>query len=105
MSYSLDTPYSNQVIFLNSNNSVFKNIDGGDSEYVYSFTTPIELPISTNMLISVTDAQLPNVIPNVTSANNKISFSIPTFSPVYQPPPQMEMNFGTYIYNKVDGFQ
>ena len=80
MSYSLDTPYSNQVVFLNSSNSVFKNIDGGDSEYVYSFTTPIQLPINTNMLISVTDAQLPNVIPNVTSANNKISFSIPSFS-------------------------
>jgi hypothetical protein len=32
------------------------------------------------MLISVTDAQLPNVIPNITSANNKISFYLPTFS-------------------------
>ena len=79
MSYALETPYSNQVIFLNSANSVFKNIDGA-GEYTYSFTTPIQLPINTNMLISVTDAQLPNVIPNVTSANNKISFSIPTFS-------------------------
>ena len=29
----------------------------------------------------------------------------PTFTPIYQPAPQMEMNFGTYIYNKVDGFQ
>ena len=29
----------------------------------------------------------------------------PTFTPVYQPAPQMEMNFGTYIYNKVDGYQ
>ena len=70
--YQLDTPYSNQVVFLNSANSVFKNIDG-DGEYVYSFTTPIQLPINTNMLISVSDAQLPNVIPNVTSSNNKIS--------------------------------
>ncbi len=29
----------------------------------------------------------------------------PSFTAVYQPPPQMEMNFGTYIYNKVDGYQ
>ncbi len=29
----------------------------------------------------------------------------PSFTEVYQPPPQMEMNFGTYIYNKVDGYQ
>ena len=77
--YQLDTPYSNQVVFLNSANSVFKNVDG-EGEYVYSFQTPIQLPTNTNMLISVTDAQLPNVIPNVTSANNKISFSVPTFS-------------------------
>ena len=78
--YALDTPYSNQVVFLNSSNSVFKNIDGGGGDYVYSFQTPIQLPTNTNMLISVSDAQLPNVIPNVTSANNKISFSVPTFS-------------------------
>ena len=32
------------------------------------------------MLISVTDAQLPNIMPNVNSTNNKISFFIPTFS-------------------------
>jgi hypothetical protein len=77
--YQLDTPYSNQVVFLNSANSVFKNIDGV-GEYVYSFQTPVQLPINIYMLISVTDAQLPNVIPNVTSSNNKISFSVPTFS-------------------------
>ena len=77
--YVLDTPYSNQVIFLNSQNSVFKNIDGV-GEYTYSFSTPIQLPTSCDMLLSVTDAQLPNVIPNITSANNQISFYIPTFS-------------------------
>ena len=77
--YTLDTPYSNQVIFLNSQNSVFKNIDGV-GEYTYSFSTPIQLPTSCDMLLSVTDAQLPNVIPNITSANNQISFYIPTFS-------------------------
>lgn len=75
----LDTPYSSQVVFLNSANSVYKAIDG-HGEYVYSFNTPIQLPVNCNMLISVTDAQLPNVIPNVTSANNQISFYIPTFS-------------------------
>ena len=29
----------------------------------------------------------------------------PTFSPVYQPPPELTMNFGSYIYNKVSGYQ
>jgi len=79
MSYALDTPYSNQVIFMNSENSVFKQVDG-EGEYVYSFTTPIQLPTNCEMLISVTDAQFANVIPNVTENNNKISFYIPTFS-------------------------
>ena len=77
--YTLDTPYSNQVIFMNSQNSVFKTINGL-GEYTYSFSTPIQLPNSCDMLISVTDAQLPNVIPNITSSNNQISFYLPTFS-------------------------
>jgi len=80
--YQLDTPYSSQIIFLNSENSVFKSIDG-QGEYVYSFQTPIQLPTNCQMLISITDAQLPNIIPNVTSSNNKISFSIPTFSKLF----------------------
>lgn len=29
----------------------------------------------------------------------------PTFTPVYQPPPSMELNYGSYIFNKVTGFQ
>jgi len=29
----------------------------------------------------------------------------PTFTPIYQPPPEMTMNYGTLIYNKVDGYQ
>lgn len=77
--YTLDTPYSNQVIFMNSQNSVFKTINGL-GEYTYSFSTPIQLPNNCDMLISVTDAQLPNVIPNITSSNNQISFYLPTFS-------------------------
>ena len=77
--YILDTPYHNQVIFMNSENAIHKNIDG-EGHYMYSFATPIELPSNCDMLISVTDAQLPNIIPNVTSANNQISFYVPTFS-------------------------
>jgi hypothetical protein len=29
----------------------------------------------------------------------------PDFTPVYQPAPSMTMNYGTYIYNMVDGYQ
>jgi hypothetical protein len=29
----------------------------------------------------------------------------PTFTPVYIPPPELKMNYGTYIYNKVTGYQ
>ena len=79
MSYSLDTPYSSQVVFMNSENSVFKQIDG-EGSYTYSFNTPIQLPTNCEMLVSVTDATLPNVIPNVTALNNKISFHVPIFS-------------------------
>tara|TARA_R110000803_G_scaffold114068_1_gene182550 strand:+ start:399 stop:1382 length:984 start_codon:yes stop_codon:yes gene_type:complete len=77
--YTLDTPYSSEVIFLNSENAVFKSIDG-IGEYTYSFNTPLQLPTNTDMLISVTDAQLPNIIPNVTADNNQISFYVPVFS-------------------------
>ena len=100
-SYNLDTPYSNQVIFLNSNNSVFRNVDG-EGEYVYSFQTPIQLPINTNMLISVSDAQLPNVIPNVTASNNKISFSVPTFSKFFTVTLQEEDGNIDKVYNVTD---
>jgi len=79
MSYVLDTAYSSQVIFLNSNNCNFKSIDGIGS-YVYNLQTPIQKPTNTMMLLSITDAQIPNVSPNVTSSNNQISFYIPTFS-------------------------
>ena len=29
----------------------------------------------------------------------------PTFTPIYEPPPEMTMNYGTLIYNKIDGYQ
>ena len=79
MSYGLDTPIQNQIIFLDSQNAVKKTIDGV-GEYEYSFQQPIILPANCDMLLSVTDAQFPNTIPNVTSSNNQISFSVPTFS-------------------------
>ena len=63
---------------MNSENSIFKQIDGVGN-YTYSFNTPIQLPSNCEMLISVTDATFPNVIPNVTSSNNKISFYVPIF--------------------------
>lgn len=78
-SYSLDTPFSSQVIFLNSQNSIFKTIDGV-GQYEYSLKTPVQLPTNCQMLISITDAQIPNIIPNVSSSNNRISFEIPAFS-------------------------
>jgi hypothetical protein len=77
--YALDTPFSSQVIFLNSQNSVLKTIDGV-GQYQYNFRTPVQLPSNCQMLISITDAQIPNIIPNVTSTNNRISFHLPTFS-------------------------
>ena len=77
--YSLDTPYSSQVIFLNSQNSVYKSING-DGIYQYNLQTPVQLPTNCKMLLSIQDAQIPNISPNVTSSNNQLSFSIPTFS-------------------------
>lgn len=81
-SYSLDTPFSSQVVFLNSQNSIFKSIDGV-GEYTYNFKTPIQLPTNCQMLISITDAQLPNIMPNVSSLNNRISFELPTFNKLF----------------------
>lgn len=80
MSYQLDTPYSNQVIFLNSENAISRNIDGDGTVYEYNFQTPIQVPINCQLLLSITDVQLPNIMPNVNASNNKISFYIPAFS-------------------------
>lgn len=79
MSYGLDTAYQNQIIFLDSQNAIKKTIDGV-GEYLYTFEHPITLPVNCDMLLSVTDCQFPNTIPNITSLNNQISFSVPTFS-------------------------
>jgi hypothetical protein len=78
-SYSLDTPYSSQIIFLNSKNAIYKTIDG-EGSYIFNLQTPVQLPTNCRMLLSITDAQIPNVSPNVNSTNNRISFSVPTFS-------------------------
>lgn len=78
-SYALETPYSSQVIFLNSRNSIYKSIDGIGS-YTFNLQTPVILPTNCRMLLSITDAQIPNITPNVTSTNNRISFYVPTFS-------------------------
>lgn len=80
MSYQLDTPYSNQVIFLNSENAISRTIDGDGTAYEYNFQTPIQVPINCQLLLSITDVQLPNIMPNVNASNNKISFYIPAFS-------------------------
>ena len=80
MSYNLNTPFSNQVIFLNTENSLIRNIDGEGSEYQYNFQSPIQVQNNCQLLISITDAQLPNIMPNVSANNNKISFYVPTFS-------------------------
>lgn len=80
MSYRLDTPFSNQIIFLTTQNSILRNIDGEGSEYQYNFQSPIQVQNNCQLIISITDAQLPNIMPNINSNNNKISFFIPTFS-------------------------
>lgn len=77
-SYRLDSPFSSQVIFLNTNNSVARTIDGVGS-YVFNFNTPIQAPLNCEMLLSVTDAQFPNVMPLINSKNNRLVFFIPIF--------------------------
>lgn len=76
--YKLDTPFSSQVVFLDSNNSIFRSING-EGSYVFNFDTPIVCPFNCQMIISVTDAQFPNVIPLFNDTNNKLFFYVPTF--------------------------
>lgn len=77
-SYRLDSPYSSQVIFLNTDNSIFRNIDGVGS-YVFNFNTPVQSPLNCQMILSITDAQFPNVMPLFNATNNRLVFFIPTF--------------------------
>lgn len=77
--YRLDTPYTSQVIHLNTNNSISRMIDGEGINY-FSFNTPIQCPLNCNMVFSITDAQFPNVMPLINESNNRIVFFVPAFS-------------------------
>jgi hypothetical protein len=76
--YRLDSPFTSQVVFLNSNNSQTRMIDGEGSNF-FSFNTPIQCPLNCNMLFSITDAQFPNTTPLINETNNKIVFYVPIF--------------------------
>ncbi|MGA1047304.1 MAG: hypothetical protein ACO3UU_04790, partial [Minisyncoccia bacterium] len=76
--YRLDSPFSSQVLFLNSNNSQTRMIDGEGSNF-FSFNSPIQCPLNCNMLFSITDAQFPNIMQLINETNNKIVFYVPIF--------------------------
>lgn len=73
MSYKIDTQIQTATVFLDSTNCVSRS-----PYFKYDLATPIKCPTACRLLISVIGASLPNVIYNITEANNKLSFQILT---------------------------
>lgn len=69
MSYDLNTNIQSKTIFLNSNNCIQR-----DPYYLFNLNTVITCPLSVKMLLSVVDFSMPNIIYNVSSYTNKLSF-------------------------------
>lgn len=83
MSYILNTEVPTQTIFLdsvNANTIMLQDANGNCySDYTWFFTQPVMCQPSHRMLISIIDAQFPNVFPQIVSGYNDI-FSYYTFA-------------------------
>ena len=71
MSYTLDTPIQSATVYLDSVNCVSRS----QAEFKYNLATAITCPTNARMLLSVQAVTLPNVLPNVTMANNTLVFT------------------------------
>lgn len=74
MSYTLNTPYPTTTLFLNSKNCISRQSETGGVVFRYYLKQSIRPPINGDMILSVITATIPNMINNVTNANNKLSF-------------------------------
>lgn len=78
--YDLNTPYSTRNVFINSiDANKISNVDkeNGLHEQFFEFylESPISAPPHTRMVVSLSDFQIPNILPNIViNINNKISF-------------------------------
>jgi hypothetical protein len=81
MSYVLNTEVPTQTIFLDSVNSTTIMVQDANgncySDYTWFFTQPVMCQPNHRMLVSVIDAQFPNVFPQiVTNYNNKFIYNV-----------------------------
>lgn len=72
-------------------------IPAGANSYINE-TFAIDKPITSNEM-------LPRQGKALVPAHFSYAHHNPEFTPVYSPPTKLPMNYGTYIYNIVDGFQ
>ena len=76
MSYQLNTEVPTQTIFLDSttaNTIMIQDTNGNCySDYTWFFTQPVMCQPSHRMLISIIDAQFPNVFPQIVSGYNDV---------------------------------
>lgn len=73
MSYTLNTEQQSLTLYLDSTNCIQRS-----PSFKYSLASSITCPINSRLLVSVLGFSMPNVIFNVTDANNKLSFSVLT---------------------------
>jgi hypothetical protein len=73
MSYTLNTPFATKTLFLNSRNCVKREVDG---VYKYFLKESISPQLNTDLVVSVVDVSIPNLINNITDYNNVIVFNI-----------------------------
>jgi hypothetical protein len=65
MSYINNTPYSSRLIYLDSRNS-----DKTDNNYKFVFSSDVETPYATKMILSIREVNIPNIMPNVITGVN-----------------------------------
>ena len=75
MSYSQNTPFQTNCVFLNTKDS---NKEG--NEYNFNLDSALRCPLNTNFIVSVQDCEIPNTINNITSNNNRLQFQINNYN-------------------------
>lgn len=78
MSYTLNTPFATKTIFLNSRNCEKRE----DGVYTYFLKENVAPQLNTDLIISIVDVSIPNLINNITDYNNKIVFDVEWYGEV-----------------------
>lgn len=78
MSYTLNTPFATKTLFLNSRNCEKRE----EGVYTYFLKENLTAQLNTDLIVSIVDVSIPNLINNITDYNNKIVFDVEFYGEV-----------------------